>query len=124
LGVESAPPADIRILKSGAPTSKVTPSLEAKEVCIDITPSERGGDDPTWTSMEVWEGELARTPSGARLQLALPIGAGSLPATPSGAGLQLAIPTEPDHYQRHPRGLGNRQHHPWGSVFYNSHLYG
>jgi hypothetical protein len=64
-GIGSAPLADIRILASGLPTSKATPSLEAKEVCIAITPSNRGGDDPTWTSMEVWEGELARTPSGA-----------------------------------------------------------
>jgi hypothetical protein len=86
-GVDSAPLADIRILTSGSPTSKATPLVEAKEACIAITPSDHGGDDPTWMSMEVWEGELTRTPSGAGSQLALPIGAGSLPATPSGAGL-------------------------------------
>jgi hypothetical protein len=67
--------------------------------------------------MEVWEGELARTPSGAGLQLTLPIGAGSLPATPSGLGCSLRYPPESDHYRRHPRGLGNRQHHPWGLGF-------
>jgi hypothetical protein len=53
VGVDSAPLTDIRILASGSPTSKVTPLPEAKEVYTAITPSDYGGDDPTWTSMEV-----------------------------------------------------------------------
>jgi hypothetical protein len=43
---------------------------------------------------------------------------------PRGMGYSLRYPPELDHYWQHPRGLGNHQHHPWGWVFYNSHLYG
>jgi hypothetical protein len=110
--VDSAPPADIRILSSGAPTSKVTPSLEAKEVCITIIPSECGGDDPMWTSMEVWEVDLARAPSRLGCSSHCPSEPDRYWQHPRGLDYSLCYPPESDHHRQHPQGLGNCQHHP------------
>jgi hypothetical protein len=46
----STSPIEIKTLALGAPTSKATFSFKA---CIVAMPSECGGEDPTWTSMEV-----------------------------------------------------------------------
>jgi hypothetical protein len=46
-----------RLLASSSPTSKATCPLKTVEACTAIAPSDRGRDDPTWTSMEAWERE-------------------------------------------------------------------